>query len=56
MALPVTPTPEAKTVHFFAIIAKGRVPIWITLQVKLDQLLQICTDDLIGIDENDLIG
>ena len=54
MTLPVATIPKAKAIHFFAIIAEWSVTVGIALEIKINQLEQIGTYNLIGINENNL--
>ena len=47
--------PKAESVHFLSVVTERRVPIWISLQIKLDKLFQISPDNLISVDKNDFV-
>lgn len=46
MTRPVAGLPESVAVHLPPALTERRVPIWSSLQVKVTQLLQVCTHNL----------
>ena len=52
---PIACLPEAETFHLNVIIPHRRVAIWCAMQVEINQLLQVRTDDLICVNENDFL-
>lgn len=52
---PISRLPEPEALHFRVIITHRGIAIRSTMQVEIDQLLQIRPHDLICIDEDDLL-
>ena len=53
--LPIPSRPESEALHLDVVITHRCVPIWRTVEVEVNKLLQICTHDLIRVDKNDLL-
>ncbi len=53
--LPVAHLPESEALRIRIVVAHRRVSIWSAVKVKLDELLEVRPDNLVGIDENDLL-
>lgn len=49
MFAPKSLIPESETIHFFVVVAKGGIPIWCSLQVKVPKLFQIGPNDLVRV-------
>lgn len=52
--MPVARFPEAESLHLIVVISHRRVAVWRSMKVQIDQFLQVCSYDLISIDENHL--
>ena len=52
---PITRLPESEALHLNIVITHRGVPVRCTLQVEINQFFQIRSNNLIGIDENDLL-
>ena len=53
--VPVTRLPEAESFGIRVVISHRRVPVRRAMQVQVHELLQICANNLVGVDENDLL-
>src|SRR5436305_9375226 len=54
VGFPVTLLPKAKAFHLRARVAHGREAVWATMQVDFVEFHHVCTNNLVGIDEDDL--
>lgn len=52
---PITCFPEPETFHLRVVITHRCVRIWCTMQIQVHELFQVCANDLICIDENNLL-
>ena len=52
---PISRFPETEPFHLHIVVAHGGVAIRCSVQVEVDQLLQVCTHDLVRIDKDDLV-
>lgn len=53
--LPIARFPEPESLHIGVVISHRRVPIRRTMQVQVDELLQVRPYDLVCVDENNLL-
>jgi hypothetical protein len=52
---PISCFPKSETFHFDIIVAHGCISVRRAVEVKVDEFLQVCSNDLVGIDKNDLL-
>ena len=55
VVLPIALLPESETVHIVAIVTHGRVSVRGTLEVDRGQLVEVSSNDLVRIDEDDFL-
>jgi hypothetical protein len=53
--LPVPRFPKPEPLHFFIVIPHRGIPVRCTMEVEVNQLLQVSSDDLVGIDKDDFV-
>src|SRR6267154_3165530 len=52
---PISSFPESETLHLILVVTHRCIAIWCTMQVEVDQFLQIRTDNLVRVDKDDFI-
>ena len=53
--LPISRFPEPEALHLLVVVAHGGIAIRCSLQVEVDQLLQVCAHNLVRVDKDDLV-
>jgi hypothetical protein len=53
--LPISCLPEPEALHVLAIVTHWGIAIRRSVQVEVNQLLEICTHDLVRVDKDDVI-